>query len=53
MEKDLDTKVTPDSLFDNEFYNRGFGKIPFIKFTKRKQSKKVTRRQLIVLKGKG
>ena len=44
-EKDLDVLVTPDTLKEHHFYNEGFGKVPFVKFTKQKISSRVLKKK--------
>lgn len=52
-DKDLATLVTPDSLFLHGFYNRGYGKVPMIKFNKKKKTKRAMRKMMCGLKGTG
>ncbi|XP_063939024.1 uncharacterized protein LOC135148312 isoform X2 [Daucus carota subsp. sativus] len=55
-QKKLDEIVTPESLREYGFYNKGFGQVPLIKFDKRNRSKKALeclKKSLASLTGKG
>jgi len=55
-QKKLDEIVTPESLREYGFYNKGFGQVPLIKFDKRNRSKKALeclKRSLASLTGTG
>ena len=51
-EKDLDILVTSETLLFHGFYNDGYRSVPEVKF-KRNMSKKIRRKQIVGLTGKG
>ena len=50
--KNLDILMTPQSLYYHGFFRKNMGKIPFIKFNKRRKSKKTLRNQMSGLSGR-
>lgn len=53
IDKDLTTLVIPENLYLHEFYNSGQGKMPLIKFNKKKKSKRAMRKLMCTLNGIG
>ena len=51
--KNLDILVSSQSLYYHGFYQKNMGKVPFIKFDKRRKSEKRLRQQMAGLLGRG